>query len=313
VFNPCAQTGLTRTEVLRTWSNDMNPTLFSRTLALIALMFVSIFAGSAEAQIYVTQTGANKVSEYTTTGALLSSSFISGLSGPDGIALYGNDLFVGNYSTGIVGEYDATTGATINANFITGLSDPGDLYVNGNTLYAVNTQGSMDVSSFTLSTSGAITASNRTFLTTTSGAYPQSVVEVGGNFYVTDVATSRVQEYDSTGHVNNSFSISGLNYPVEITSNGTDLFIANEHLNNVGEYTLSGAVVNANLITGVNTAFGVSVNGNTLYVTSDTTSGTIGEYTLSGSTATAVNANLVTGLNDPTEMAILAPVVSGYK
>ena len=70
---------------------------------------------------------ANIVGEYNaTTGAVINANFITGLNGPVGLALSGNNLFVANFGGGTVGEYNATTGAAINANFITGLNDPSD-------------------------------------------------------------------------------------------------------------------------------------------------------------------------------------------
>jgi hypothetical protein len=65
---------------------------------------------------------------FRNTGAAINANFITGLPGPFGIAVSGNNLFVGNDNgnTTTVGQYDATTGATINANFITGLN--GTLY-----------------------------------------------------------------------------------------------------------------------------------------------------------------------------------------
>ena len=42
-----------------------------------------------------------------------------------------NNLFVANYASGTVGQYNATTGTVINANFITGLNLPNGLAVSG--------------------------------------------------------------------------------------------------------------------------------------------------------------------------------------
>ncbi len=38
------------------------------------------------------------------------------------MAVNGNDLYVVDYGSGTIGEYDATTGAAINADLVTGLS-----------------------------------------------------------------------------------------------------------------------------------------------------------------------------------------------
>src|SRR6266566_4283441 len=61
-----------------------------------------------------------------TTGATINSSFISsGLNEPDGIALYGGNLFVTKAKNKKFAEYNATTGATINSSFISsGLNEP---------------------------------------------------------------------------------------------------------------------------------------------------------------------------------------------
>jgi len=50
-----------------------------------------------------------------------------GVSGPYGIAISGNTLFVANMGYHTIGEYNATTGAAINASFITGLSSPSSI------------------------------------------------------------------------------------------------------------------------------------------------------------------------------------------
>jgi hypothetical protein len=43
----------------------------------------------------------------------------------------GNKLFVANFGSATVGEYDADTGKAIHANFITGLSEPEGIAVKG--------------------------------------------------------------------------------------------------------------------------------------------------------------------------------------
>jgi hypothetical protein len=45
------------------------------------------------------------------------------------IALLGDKLFAANYSSGMVGEYDASSGVAINASFIKGLTEPVGLAV----------------------------------------------------------------------------------------------------------------------------------------------------------------------------------------
>jgi len=61
--------------------------------------------------------GSGGISEYTTAGTTVNASLISGLNGPVGLAVVGNDLFVVNSGAGSIGE-DTTSGATIIAELI---------------------------------------------------------------------------------------------------------------------------------------------------------------------------------------------------
>src|ERR1700722_12486039 len=90
----------------------------------IALALTCSLATSLQAQnIYVTSYGDGTIGEYGPGGSTINSSLVSGLNGPQGIAISGNDLFVVNRSTGTVGEY-TTSGATVNASLISGLNSP---------------------------------------------------------------------------------------------------------------------------------------------------------------------------------------------
>ncbi len=69
--------------------------------------------------LFVLDFGSGKVGKFdATTGFVINSDLIVGLNVPEGLAVFGNRLYVGS-DTGTVGVYDATTGAVINANFIT--------------------------------------------------------------------------------------------------------------------------------------------------------------------------------------------------
>ena len=81
------------------------------------------------------------VGAYTTSGATVNASLVTGLGGAGGIAVSGGDLFVGSFANGTIGEYDATTGATINASLITGLIDPIGIVVSGGNLFIGSTNG----------------------------------------------------------------------------------------------------------------------------------------------------------------------------
>jgi DNA-binding beta-propeller fold protein YncE len=67
----------------------------------------------------------------------VNASLISGLNGPEGIAVSSSDLFVANGLGNTIGEY-TTAGATVNASLISGLSDPSDIAVSGGDLFVTN-------------------------------------------------------------------------------------------------------------------------------------------------------------------------------
>jgi len=90
----------------------------------IALALTCSLTVALKAQnIYVSNLGDNTIGEYGLDGSTVNASLISGLDGPEGIAISGNDLFVANNGSGTIGEY-TTSGAVVNANLITELNGP---------------------------------------------------------------------------------------------------------------------------------------------------------------------------------------------
>ena len=73
-----------------------------RTISIVALVLsVGAALSSATArgqEIYVTNSSGNgTIGEYTTSGAVVNASLVSGLNDPTGIAVSGSDLFVANH------------------------------------------------------------------------------------------------------------------------------------------------------------------------------------------------------------------------
>jgi hypothetical protein len=78
--------------------------------------------------IFVVNFNAGTIGEYTTSGATVNASLVTGLEGnPIGVAVSGGDLFAVRQdqftAQYYIGEYNATTGAAINASLISGLVD----------------------------------------------------------------------------------------------------------------------------------------------------------------------------------------------
>src|SRR5271170_2250391 len=80
-------------------------------------------AYNGNGDLFVTRDGF--VGEYTTSGATVNASLISGGDAREfGIALDGNGhIFVSNFTSGTISEY-TTTGTFINASLVSGLSEP---------------------------------------------------------------------------------------------------------------------------------------------------------------------------------------------
>jgi DNA-binding beta-propeller fold protein YncE len=245
--------------------------------------------------------------EYTTSGATVNASLITGLNYPLGIAVSGGRVFVANsgttFNVGTIGEY-TLTGATVNASLITGLNGPvGIAVLGGNLFITENALGGANrgrISEYT--TSGATV--NASLITSLND--PLGIAASGGNLFVVENAlgTSNggtIGEYTLAGATVNTSLIAGLEFPVGIAVSGENLFVTEADSDApISEYTTSGATVNASLVTGLNYPLGIAVSGNDLFV-ANYGNNTIGEYTTSGAT---VNASLITGLNGPYGIAV---------
>jgi hypothetical protein len=260
------------------------------TLALALGVLTSALATQAGAEVFVTNYGSATVGEYTTSGATVNASLISGLDGPEGVALEGSDVYVINFEDGSVGEYTAS-GATVNASLISGLDDPEGVALEGSDLYVSNYYGET-VGEYT--TSGATV--NAALIKGLDD--PAGVALEGSDLYVVNTASGTVGEYTTSGATVNASLISGLDKPYGLAVDGSDLYVANILGGSVGEYTTSGATVNAKLIDGLSYPVGVAVNGSDLYVVNE---GRVGEYTTGGAT---VNAGLISGLDGPEWVAV---------
>jgi hypothetical protein len=96
-------------------------------------------------------TGDGTIGEYTTSGATVNATLVTGLSEPAGIAVSGPDIFVVNDGSGSIGEY-TTSGSTVNASLVSGLSEPVGIAMSGSDLFVAN-QESGTIGEYT--TSGA--------------------------------------------------------------------------------------------------------------------------------------------------------------
>ena len=266
----------------------------------LSTMGLGLFAGAAfmpataRGQIFVVNNGNDTIGEYTTSGATINASLVSGLDDPLGIAVPGSDLFVVNGGNGTIGEY-TTSGTTVNASLISGLNEPQGIAVSGSDLF-IETHGDDSIGEYT--TSGATV--NASLISGLSK--PIDVVVSGSDLFVGNSGPGTIGEYSTSGATVNASLISGLGADFGFVVSGLDLFVVDQDAGTIGEYTTSGATVNVSPVSGFNSSDrgGIVVSGSDLFV-GNSGPGTIGEYTTSGAT---VNASLISGLNFPEGIAL---------
>jgi hypothetical protein len=244
--------------------------------------------------VFVANNSSGTIGEYTTGGATINASLISGLNGPNGLVVSGSDLFVANQNIGTISEY-TTTGALLNPALVAGLQSPAGLAISGSDLFVAN-KATGTIGEYT--TSGAVV--NAALITGLN--QPHDLTVNGANLYVS-VGTNSVSEFTTSGSsVNNSLA-TNLSNPRGIAVSGSDIYVVNQNNGTIGEYTTGGAVVNQAIIGGLNEPVDLSISGSFLFVT-NLGSGVVSEFTTSGA---AVNGALISNLNSPGGIAVIGP------
>jgi hypothetical protein len=225
----------------------ITPSLLDTTgLTIVAVNSVAVSAGkiwAAYAWGPFNSLGAVGVWD-ANTGAQINATLVSGISFPQGIAVYGGKLYVAlalgpagyvNGGLGTIAEYDATTGAPINTQLVSGLNNPYALAIvappyaaqiqppinsDGSSIFNAN-RGVVPVK-FTLTQGGTQTCtlpSATIALTRTSGG---TIGTVDESVYVGSADTGSNFRIDSCQYVYN-LSVSALGvgtYRVDILING---------------------------------------------------------------------------------------------
>lgn len=165
----------------------------------IALALTCGLAVTLKAQnLFIGNLEYNTIGEYSTSGATVNASLISGLAAPWGIAISGNNLFVANFeggSRGTIGEY-TTSGMTVNASLISaGLNGPSGIAISGNDLFVANegyasTPGG--VGEYT--TSGATV--NASLI---PGGFLYGIAISGNDMFILNDSNGTVGEYTTSG------------------------------------------------------------------------------------------------------------------
>ncbi len=289
---------LSRSRFCRAKSSACRSAGIPRSHHSIEILEQRVLLSGSPGQIFVVNRDQNNVSEYSNTGAPLSTPLVS-IDEPNGVAVSGSDLFVTSYSLGTIGEY-TTSGATVNASLVSGLGVPFGIAVSGSDLF---------VASASDNTIGEYTTSGATVnASLVSGlGEPIGIAVSGSDLFVTNETAGTIGEYTTSGATVNAALVSGLTEPVGIAVSGSDLFVSNFSIGTIGEYTITGAKVNASLLKGLNQPDAIAVDGLDLFIANDAGNangaGTIGEYTTAGAT---IDPALVSGLSEAIGIAFEA-------
>ena len=214
-----------------------------------------------------------------TTGGTINASLVTGLSGGHAINVLGSSMFISNWnaSPGNISQYNVNSGATISSPLISGVRQAGGLLISGSSLLASTASNANPAQINEYTTAGSAVAVP--FITFASGSMPYGIAEANNILYVALV---------------NSVSTPGQGV--------------------IAEYNATtGALIDGSFITGLNIPEGIWLSGNNLYVANNAafnnlfggplTNGTVGEY--DATTGAAINASLVSGLNQPADVAVL--------
>ena len=244
--------------------------LNGKVLGILLAAFLATTSGTARAQddIFVSDIYGQSISEYTLNGAPVADPLVSGpvsptLDGPYGMAISGTTLYVSNWASNTISQFNVLTGAPVSTTpFISGdgLSDPSGLLLDGNTLYVAN------IGNDSVPYQGSIEEFNAT-----TGAL-----------------------------IGSGPLISGLTYTTYMTLSGNDLYVSNWSCFYDYNAATGALIGNGPLIPYIPNAAGLAINGNTLYV-ADSCDGDVVAY--NATTGKEIGKHpLITGLDDPSQV-----------
>ena len=236
-----------------------------RAAILTTVLMAAVWAipKTACAQTIYAGSSSTSIGEYSASGSVIDSGFITGVPNPIvSLAVSGNDIYVGTYDN--IGIYSASNGSLI-TNISTSY-EPWFLAVSGTNLFAAYWANS-GVYDYNANTGALITS---TFVQISDCA---GLAVAGNDLYV--AGNGGVGEYNATtGAAIASSLITGLGSPMGIAVSGTDLFVATGGggggSSPIGEYNATtGATINASLTT-LTSPWALGVSGNTLYASTNT-------------------------------------------
>ncbi len=250
-------------------------------------------ASSASAFVYWTNFAGSSVGRAGLDGGSPSETFVTGLSGANGIAVDASHVYWANSATHSIGRANLD-GSGVNQSFITGLSDPSGVAVDSSHVYWTD-DGTNTIGRANLDGSGAVPAFIINLHT------PQGVAVNGSDIFWANNATGAIGEATLAGAVVSQNFVQGLNAPNGVALDSGHIYTADFGNGTIARAPLTvGGPADDNFITGLNEPTSVAVDGAHVYWTSFSDN-TIGRANLDGTGSTPA---FISGANGPNAIAV---------
>ena len=280
-----------------------------RRAALLIAAVVTVWlasVSSADAFVYWANVGGTTIGRANLDGSSPNQSFITGASGPCGVAVNSAHIYWANSTTGTIGRANLD-GTSPDQSFIPGANIPCGVAVDAAHVYWANSN-STTIGRANLDGSSP----NQSFIT--GATFPLSVAVDSAHVYWDACAgggtTIGRADLDGVTNKNQSF-VTGADNPCGVAVDASHVYWANytASLNSIGRAGISGGPGDQSFITGANNPCGVAVDAAHVYWANQTNSGTIGRANLDG---TSPDQSFIPGASLPCGVAAdsLSPPVS---
>lgn len=223
--------------------------------------------------------------------------FVTGFSGPIGMALNGNDLYVVDVVASKIVKIDLTATPPTATDVVTGLSDPRQLLIDGNDIYVAETNYNK-ISKIDLTDTPP---KARTLITDLSG--PQGMILIGNELYIAEIYGDKISKINIEDSTPTTVDvITGLNKPIQFVLNGDDLYISEPGSNSrISKIDITDPSPTATAVVSTGIPNFITLYENEIYI-SDQTEKKITKFDITAAKPTKID--VVTELNQPAGIAI---------
>ena len=223
--------------------------------------------------------------------------FVTGFSGPIGMALNGDDLYVVDVVASKIVKIDLTATPPTATDVVTGLSDPRQLLIDGNDIYVAETNYNK-ISKIDLTDTPP---KARTLITDLSG--PQGMILIGNELYIAEIYGDKISKINIEDSTPTTVDvITGLTKPIQFVLNGDDLYISESVSNSrISKIDITDPSPTATAVVSTGIPNFITLYENEIYI-SDQTEKKITKFDITAAKPTKID--VVTELNQPAGIAI---------